>query len=195
VISRKSTIRLLAVAALLTIARLVFDLTSAAAYVYPEFDFGQNGIAFVILILAVPSVLVLALVRLFQKRFVEAGGLVIICYFPFSFDEAVDRHFWKFGIHKSEYQSIMQADPALPPKYSVFNWGNRNTQLMGGGVIVEAIVYDESDEIGRWSPEWIEPRPNPSPEDQWIAAPSAYPSCKRRTKPLGDHFYYVAEEC
>lgn len=118
----------------------------------------------------------------FKKRFVEAGGLVIICYFPFSFDEAVDRQFWKFRTHKSEYQSIMQADPGPPTKYRVFNWGNRNTQLIGGGVIVEAIVYDGSDEIGRWSPEWIEPRPNPSPEDQWITPPSDYPSCKRRTQ-------------
>jgi hypothetical protein len=47
----------------------VFDLTSATAYAYPEFDFGQNGIAFVVFILAVPAVLVLALVRLFQRRF------------------------------------------------------------------------------------------------------------------------------
>ena len=68
-IYRKSTIRLLAAAAFLIIARLVFDLTSATAYAYPEFDFGQNGIAFVVFILAVPAVLVLALVRLFQRRF------------------------------------------------------------------------------------------------------------------------------
>jgi hypothetical protein len=195
VTSRKSTIKLLAVATFLIIARLVFDLTSAAVYVYPEFDFGQSSLAFVVFILAVPSVLALALTRLFQKRLVEAGGLVIICYFPFSLDEAADRQFWRFRIHKSEYESIMQADPGLPPKYRVFNWGNRNTQLIGGGVIVEAVVYDESDEIGRWSQEWIEPRPNPSPEDRWIAAPSDYPSCKRRMKPLGNHFYYLAEEC
>lgn len=171
----KSTMRLLAVAAFLIIARLVFDFTSAAAYVYSEFDFGQNGIAFVVFILAVAGVLALAMVRISQKRFVQAGGLVISCYFPFSFDEAVDRQFWKFQIHKSEYQAIMQADPGPPPKYRVFNWGNRNTQLIGGGVIVEAVVYDESDEIGRWSQEWIEPRPIPSPEDRWIAAPSDYP--------------------
>lgn len=194
-IFRQSTVGLLGVAAIPISARLVFDLTSAAAYVYPEFDFGQNGIAFVIFIVAVPGVLALAVVRLFQKRLVEAGSLVIVCYFPFSFDEAIDRHFWKFRIHKPEYQSIVQADPGLPPKYRIFNWGNRNTQLMGGGVIVEAIVYDETDGIGRWSPQWIDPRPNPSPEDRWIAAPSDHPSCKRRTKPFGDHFFYVSEEC
>ncbi|MEO6381034.1 MAG: hypothetical protein ABIO35_03295 [Nitrobacter sp.] len=194
-ISRQSTAKLLAVATSLITARLVFDFTSAAAYVYPELDFGQNGIAFVIFVLAVLGVLVLAFLRLFQKRLVEAGGLLIICHFPFSFNEAVDRQFWKFRIHKSEYQSIMQADPGPPPKYKVFNWGNRNTQLIGGGVIVEAVVYDQSDEIRRWSPEWIEPRSNPSAEDQWITAPSDYPSCERRIKSLGNHFYYVAEEC
>jgi len=195
VISRKSTIKLLAVSAFLIIARLVFDLTSAAVYVYPEFDFGQNGIAFAIFILAALGVLALALVRVFQRRLVEASGLVIVCYVAFSFDETVDRHLWKFRIHKSEYQSMMRADPGLPRKYRVFNWGNRNTQLIGGGVIVEAIVYDESGEIARWSPEWIEPRSSPSPDDQWIIEPSDYPSCKRSTKPLGDHFYYVSEEC
>jgi hypothetical protein len=98
-------------AVFLIVTRLVFDLTSAAAHVYPELDFGQNGIAFVVFILALPGVLALALVRLFQKRFVEAIGLAIICYFPFSFDEAVDRQFWKFRIHESQYQSIMQVDP------------------------------------------------------------------------------------
>lgn len=194
-ISRDLTIRLLAVAVILIIIRLVADFTSAAAYVYPEFDFGQKAIAFVIFILAVPSVLIFSLVRLFQRRLVEAGILLVICYFPFSFDDAVNRQFWKFRIHKAEYQSIVEADPGGPPKYRIFNWGNRNTQLIGGGVIVDGIVYDESDELARWSPEWIEPRSDPSPEDRWITAPPGYPSCRRRTEPFGGHFYYVSEEC
>ena len=179
---RKSTIRLLAVAAFPVGARLAFDVASAAAYVYPEFDFGQKFIAFMIFILAVPSVLLLALVRLSQRRLVDAGGLMIVCCLPFLFDEAVDRQFWKFRIHKSEYQAVMRADPGLPPKYRTFSWGNRNTQLMGGGVILEAIVYDESDDIGRWSPEWIERPSSPSPEDQWITAPRTCPPayCHRR---------------
>jgi hypothetical protein len=194
-ISRKLVIEIFAVAAILIVAWLTVDLTSAAAYVYPEFDFRQNVIAFVILIVAVLCVLIFALVRLFQRRLLEGFVLLIICYVPFSFNDAINRYFWKFRIHKSEYQSIMQADPGLPPKYRIFNWGNRNTQLMGGGVIIEGIVYDESDEIVRWSPDWIERRPNPSPEDQWITAPSAYPACKRHTESFGEHFYYVSEEC
>ena len=120
---------------------------------------------------------------------------MIICYIPFSFDDTINRQFWKFRIHRSEYQAIVQTDPSSPPKFRVFNWGNRNTLLMGGGVISEAIVYDESGDIARWSPEWIEQRSNPLPEDRWVTQPSEYPSCKRRTEPFGGHFYYVSEEC
>jgi hypothetical protein len=120
---------------------------------------------------------------------------LIVCCIPFSFSDIINRHVWKFRIHKPEYQSIVQADPAPPPKYRVFNWVNRNTQLMGGGVIIKGVVYDDSDEIARWSPEWIERRFAPSPEDRWVTQPSTYPSCKRRTEPFGEHFYYVSEEC
>jgi hypothetical protein len=194
-ISRKSAIEIFVAASILITARLVFDLASAAAYVYPEFDFGQKGVAFVIFVIAIPCVLVFGLVRLFQRRLLEGVALLIICYAPFSFNDAINRHFWKFQIHKSEYQSIVQIDPDPRPKYRVFNWGNRNTQLMGGGVIIEGIVYDESDEIARWSPEWIERRSDASPEDRWVTERSTYPSCKRRTESFGEHFYYVSEEC
>jgi len=64
VISRKSVIEILVVASILIIARLAFDFTPAAAYVYPEFDFGQSRIAFVIFVVAVPCVLIFASVRL-----------------------------------------------------------------------------------------------------------------------------------
>src|SRR5882724_7638537 len=128
-ISRKSVIEILVAASILIIARLAFDFTWATAHVYPEFDFGQSRIAFVIFVVAVPCVLIFASVRLFQKHVVEAVVLLIVCYVPFSFNDVVNRHFWKFQIHKSEYQSIVQADPGQPPKYRVFNWGNRNTQL------------------------------------------------------------------
>jgi hypothetical protein len=69
------------------------------------------------------------------------------------------------------------------------------SNAVGRGVLIEGIVYDESEDFARWSPEWIERRPNLSPEDRWIAAPSRYPSCKTRIEPFGDHYYYVAEEC
>jgi hypothetical protein len=194
-ISRKLTIQILAVAAAIIVARLAFDLASAAAYVYPEFDFGQSGAAFVTLFVGVSWVLILALIRLCQRRLVEGAVLLIVCYIPFSLNDAVDRHFWKFRIHRAEYRSVMQVDPGSSPKYRVFNWGNRNTQLMGGGIIIEGIVYDESDDIARWSPEWIERRSDSPPEDRWVTERSTYPSCKRRTEPFGDHFYYVSEEC
>jgi len=64
VISRKSVIEILVVASILITARLAFDFTSAAAYVYPEFDFGQSRIAFVIFVVAMPCVLIFASVRL-----------------------------------------------------------------------------------------------------------------------------------
>ena len=179
------------------VARLAFDLTSAAAYVYPEFDFGQNRLAFIIFIAAVLCAPIFVVVRLFQGRLVEGAALLMICYIPFSFNDTINREFWKFQIHRSEYQAIVQADPSSPPKFRVFNWGNRNTSL-GGGVIFEAIVYDESGDIARWSSEWIGRRSNPSPEDRWITQPSdpsKYPSCKRRTESFGEHFYYVSEEC
>jgi hypothetical protein len=66
---------------------------------------------------------------------------------------------------------------------------------MGGGVLIEGIVYDESDDFARWSPEWTEHRANLSLDDRWIAAPSKYPSRKMRIEPFGGHYYYVAEEC
>jgi hypothetical protein len=193
-ISRKLVIQIFAAAAILIIARLAFDLASAAAYVYPRFDFGQNGIAFIVFVVAVLCVLVFALVRFFKKRLIESVALLIVCYVPFSFNDVINRQLWKFRAHKSEYQSIIQSDPGPPPKYRVFNWGNRNTHL-GGGVITEGIVYDESDDIVRWSPEWIERRSDPSPEDRWVTERSAYPSCKRGTESFGGHFYYVSEEC
>lgn len=192
---RKLAIRISAIAAILISARLAFDFTSAAAYVYPDFDLGQNGIAFAVFIIALLCVLIFALVRIFRKRFIEGIALLIVCYAPFSFNDTTSRQSWKFRTHRSEYQSVIEIDPGPSPKFRVFNWGNRNTQLMGGGVLIEGIVYDESDDFARWSPEWIERRPNLSPEDRWIAAPSRYPSCKMRIEPFGDHYYYVAEEC
>ncbi len=193
-ISRRSIIQLLALGALLLGVRLAVDLTSAAAYAYPEYDFGQFWFAFLLFLTLLLFVAGFAIVRFFRKRFIEGLALLAIFCAPFLFKDSVDRHYWKFRIHKSEYQSAIQADPDPPPKYRVFNWGNRNTHLMGGGVIFEAIVYDETDEIGRWSPEWLEHRSSQSPEDRWITTlPS--PSCSRRTKSLGQHFYYVSAEC
>lgn len=193
-ISRRSIIQILALGALLISVRLAVEFTSAAAYVYPEYDFGQFWLAFLFFLASLLFVAVLAIVRLYRRRFVESLALLAVLCAPFLFKDVFDRHYWKFKLHKSEYQSAIQADPNSPPKYRVFNWGNRNTHSMGGGVIFEAVVYDESDEIARWSPEWIERRSNLSPEDRWIIV-RPNPSCSRRTESLGEHFYYVSEEC
>jgi hypothetical protein len=154
-ISPRSTIQILALGAFLVGARLAVDLTSAAAYVYPEHDFGQFWFALLLFLASLLAVAILAIVCLFRKRFIEGIALLAILCAPFSFKDAVDRHYWKFRVHKSGYQSAIQADLGPSPKYRVFNWGNRNTHLMGGGYIIEGIVYDESDEIVHWSPEWM----------------------------------------
>jgi hypothetical protein len=197
-ISRRSLIQILAVGALLIGARLAADFTSAAAYVYPEYDFGQFWFAFLLFLVSLLFVAILAIVRLFQRRFIEGLALFAFLCVPFSFKDAVDRHSWKFRIHQSEYQSAIQAVPGPSPKYRVFNWGNRNTSL-GGGFIIEGIVYDESDEIGRAldarSLEWLQRRSNSSPEDLWVVTPSEYPTCRQLSKPFGEHFYYLAKEC
>ena len=185
-ISRKVAIQILAAAAILLIARLAVDL---------EYDFGQNVIAIIVFAVVLPCVLMFALVCLYRRRFLEGLVLLVICYVPLSFNNVINRQFWKFSIHKSAYQSSIQTDPGPPPKYRVFNWGNRNTQLWGGGFIIEGIVYDESDDLARWSPEWIVRRSDPLPEDRWIINPPEYPSCKRRIEPFGEHFYYVSDEC
>jgi hypothetical protein len=200
VISRKSTIQAFAAAALLIGTRLALDFTSGAAYVYPEYDFGQFWFAFLLFLLSFIAVLVTAVARIFQRRFIEGVVLLGVLCIPFSFNEIVDKHRWKFQIHKSEYQSAVQTDPGPPPKFRVFNWGNQNTHLMGGGFIVEGIVYDESDEIARApdarSSEWIRRQSKRSKEDYWIIEfPKSEPRCKRRTELFEGHFYYVAEEC
>ncbi len=190
----------MAAAALLIGARLATDFSAAAAYVYPEYDFGQFWLAFLILIASLFFILIVAIRRFFHKRFIEGLTLLVILGSPFSFNKAVDEHYWKFTVHRPEYQAAIQADPGPSPKYRVFSWGNRNTHSMGGGFIHEAIVYDDSDEIARapgtWSSEWIRRRSNPSPEDLWITQiPKSYPPCTRNAHSLEGHFYYVSEEC
>jgi hypothetical protein len=119
-ISSARTVRLFAIAEIPVIARLAYDCTVAAAYVYPELELRQNGIAFVILLAAVPCVLIVALVRLFQERIVEGAVLLIACCIPFSFDNTFNKEFWKFRIHRPEYQSIIDADPGPLPRYRLF---------------------------------------------------------------------------
>jgi energy-coupling factor transporter transmembrane protein EcfT len=199
-ISRKSIIQILAASALLIGVRLAIDFIAAAAYVYPEYDFGQFWLAFLIFIVSLILVFVVAIRRLFQKRIFESIAFFAILVGPFAFNKVVDEHYWKFRLHRSEYQSAIQADSAPSPKYRVFNWGNRNTHLVGGGFIAEAIVYDESDEVARppeeWSLEWLQQRSNSSKDDLWITQiPKSNPRCKRNTNVFDRHYYFVSEEC
>lgn len=166
--------------ALLCVARLSFDVMSAAAYVYPDSDFYQPGLALFVLGWTLLAAFGFASIRLVQKKFMVGGSilLAVLCT-PFFFRDAVDRQVWKFNANKSEYVQAIRADKSPAPRYRTFDWGNRNVSF-GGGVVFERIVYDESDE---------EPK-------RWLAViPSLHPSCRRSAKSLGDHFYYTSEEC
>jgi uncharacterized membrane protein len=200
VISRKSISLMLTAAALLISVRVALDFSVASAYVYPEYDFGQFWFAFLTFIASLVFVFAIALRRLLQKRFFDGLVLLVVLGCPFLFKKAIDEHHWKFRLHRSAYQSAIQADSTPSPKYHVFNWGNRNTHSMGGGFVAEAIVYDESDEIARapgtWSAEWIQRRSSPPPEDLLITQIlKSYPQCKRHVQSLDAHFYYVSEVC
>jgi len=187
-------------AALLIAARLIFELLLAIGIVYRGTTVDQPILAFGILIASLLCVIALAFVRLTQKQIVLGLLLLCLCYVPFAIPPMIDPSYLRFWINKASYLAIMESDRSPPPKYRVFSWGNHNTTF-GGGVVFQAIVYDESDEIGRApgarSLNWIERRSNPSAEDRWIyTTPDKYSySCRRRTAPLGEHFYYVEEEC
>jgi hypothetical protein len=197
-VSRTSVIQLVGVAALLVGARVAHDLAVATAFAYPEYDFGQREIAFFAVLAALIFTFVLAGVRAFQLRPIETVALLGFLLLPFAFNETFDKDYWRFRVHKPEYQSIMQTDVTPSPKYRVFDWGNRSPPF-GAGVTLEAIVFDESDEISRAaeyrSAEWLKIETGQPPEIRWIKAPDAYPRCGRRTKSFGEHFYYVAQEC
>lgn len=197
-VSRKSIIQIVGVAALLVGARVAHDLAVATAFAYPEYDFGQRGFAFLAVLAALAFTFVLAGVRAFQLRPIETLALLALLFLPFSFNETFDKDYWRFSVHKPEYQSIVQTDPSPSPKYRVFDWGNRSPPF-GAGVTLEAIVFDESDEISRTpeyrSAEWLKREPSPPLGIRWITAPDAYPMCKRQTKPFGEHFYYVSQVC
>jgi hypothetical protein len=197
-VSRTSLVQIVGVATLLIGARVAHDLAVATAFAYPEYDFGQRGIAFFAVLAALIFTFVLAGVRAFQLRLIETLALLALLLLPFSFNETFDKDYWRFRIHKPEYQSIVRTDASPSPKYRVFDWGNRSPPF-GAGVTFEAIVFDESDEISRTpeyrSAEWLKGEPSPPWGIRWITAPDAYPRCKRQTKPFGEHFYYVSQEC
>jgi len=200
VAARKLIIQLLVIAGLMVAARLAFEFLLTLGFVYRDSILDQAVLAFSILLMSMLFVVIFAVVRLAQKKFVLGFlSLVMVCI-PFVIPPVLDPPYWKFRANRSTYLVAVEADPSPPPKYVVFNWGNFNTTL-GGGVMFQAIVYDESHEISlapdARSAGWIARRSNWPPEDRWIyVLPDKYSyTCKRRTVPFSGHFFYVEEQC
>jgi hypothetical protein len=185
---------------LLISIRVAFDFASASAFVYPNHDYGQPDIALAMLLLALLAVAVFALIRLLQRRWIASGLLIAVLLIPFSFHDVVDRVGWRFHANEQSYRSRVLADASQTPKFIVFPWENRGAPLTGGGLLVSAVVYDESDEIAKdWAqrtPSWNTLRDSAPSDETWLVHPlSGAPSCHRTMRSLGEHFYYVADEC
>jgi hypothetical protein len=198
--ARKFIAQLLAIAALMVAARFGFEFLLTLGFVYRDSALDQPLLAFGILLMSMLFVVIFAVVRLAQKKFVLGFlSLVMVCI-PFVIPPVLDPPYWKFRANRSSYLLAVEADLSPLPKYRVFSWGNYNTTF-GGGVVFQAIVYDESDEISLApdvrSAGWIARRSNWLPEDRWIYVlpdKDSY-TCKRRTVPFGGHFFYVEEQC
>jgi hypothetical protein len=184
--------------------RLTWDASRAASYVFPQYDLSHWLIFLLLFELLLVTLLLCALVlavrRLFQRRLPESLGVLAVLALSIWPADLIDGPTCKFLLHRSEYRSAVSADQTASTRYRVFSWGNRNTQLWGGGVIFEAIVYDESDEIVRppqsWSAGWLQRRQLESKENLWITEiREGYPPCRKRVKNLDAHFYFVSEEC
>jgi hypothetical protein len=198
--ARKFIVQLLAIAALMVAARFGFEFLLTLGFVYRDSIFDQAVLAFGILLMPMLFVVIFAIIRLAEKKFVLGFlSLVMVCI-PFVIPPVLDPAYWKFRANRSSYVLAVKADPSPQPKYLVFSWGNYNTTF-GGGVVFQAIVYDESDEISlapdARSAGWITRRSNWPPEDRWIyVLPGKYSyTCKRRTVPFSGHFFYVEEQC
>jgi hypothetical protein len=182
---------------LLIAARLLVDVAQSVAFVYPEYDFGQVVLAFIFLIATLLFVFFVAIQQLVRKNVISGLIILSICCIPFIVPFIIDARYWKFLAYKKTYQDALQSG-ASPIHYRVFNWGNRNLTL-GGGFIVEAIVYDESDEIAR-PPEarssgWAGRHSLLVPDERWIIDTPTYQGCKKDAQNFGSHFYYVSEIC
>jgi hypothetical protein len=179
--------------------RIAFDFASASAFVYPDRDYGQSGIALAMLLLALLATIVFALIRLLQGKWIASGLLIAVLLIPFSFKDVVDRVGWRFHANEQSYRSRVLADAGQLPKFIVFPWENRGSPLTGGGLLLSAVVYDESDEItkdwGQRSASWKTRRDLAPSDESWLVHPSGAPSCHRIMRPLSGHFYYVADQC
>ena len=206
--TKKSLIQTLIVIALLIGALTLLELFGAIKYVYLGVYFGENFTTLFLTALFFIALfvfyLIFILVRLVQLRLIEVLALLAI---PFLFVVGMAsiggwdyRAAWKFRINKAEYLSVLAVDPSPAPKYHVFDWENYGGNF-GNPLYVEAIVYDESDEIARdpssRSPEWMARRSNPRPGAAWITEPPGphAPPCHRSIKDFGAHFYFIQDVC
>jgi hypothetical protein len=182
----------------------VTGLTPDLEYVYSGGDrlFGLFVQLVLALLVSLLIVLIVSIVRLFQKRWLEALVLTIGCLAPVLLLASwpIDRHAWKFSRYRAEYRAIIQSDLSPSPKFRIFDWGNHGGGF-GTAITLEAIVYDESGEIlrhpGVRSSNWAGQQAALSANTRWIVMGQSSDlelRGRRTVKPLGEHFYYVAEE-
>ena len=182
---------------------VALELTTTIDYAIVEKEPGLFVLG-VFLLLGIPVIflvlLIVAVVKIFRARFLEAGATLIGCAAGVAclLYLSLDKQYWKFSRYQSQYQAVLDSDRSAPPRFRVFDWGNRGGSF-GSTITFEAVVYDESGEImrpvGFQSKEWKGHQFNFAPEVRWVIEPH----CGRRVKALGGHFYYVAnslpEEC
>jgi hypothetical protein len=188
-ITKRGIVEVILAAGLLWTSLFIFELASATAYVYPNYDYGQAGWALAFFCFVAIGLIIFSVTRLIQLRILSVILIVGTFWLIVLYPPTPDRFRWKFNTYKAAYMEAINADPVAPPKFKIFDWGNRNTGL-GGGAEFEAIVYDERNNIIEWRD-----RPDAAvAENRWITADERYP-CKKSIKSLGEHFYYVSELC
>jgi hypothetical protein len=200
---RELTVGALILAALPAGLAIALGVSSDIEYVYLGEDrlLALGILVLLALLVLLPVLLITTVVQLFRKRWLNALALVIGCVVPFLLLGfwPIDREAWKFSRYRAEYHAIIQSESSPAAKFRIFNWGTRGGGF-GSSTIYEAIVYDELDEItlAVHSPGWGGSSPDLPADVRWVIATLSPPydlRCRRTVKPLGDHFYHVAEVC
>jgi hypothetical protein len=188
-ITKRGFVEVILAAGLLWTSLFAFEVASATAYAYPRYDYGQHEWALVLFAVVTIGLIAFSITRLIQLRVLDVvlmlGAFCLVLPNP----ATPDRLRWKFNTFKAAYLESTNADPVAPPRFKIFDWGNRNTGL-GGGVEFEAIVYDEQDNIKDWQEHAVVPLP----EVRWVTA-GEMANCRKNIRSLGEHFYYVSEFC
>jgi hypothetical protein len=203
---RKSSAATALVIALLVIPLALSEFIGTIKYVYPQWKgFGENFyaayLAFLYFLFTLIFYVIFTVVRLVQRRWMEVVTLVTVPILSVAaltrVEESNYRAAWRFNINRNDYLSAIAANLSPPPKYQVFDWGDWGGNF-GDPLSLEAIVYDETDEIARnqesRSAEWVSRRSVEATADLWVSKPAAYP-CTRHTKSLGAHFYLITDRC